>query len=64
MQPELATAGIIVFICLFQLAFVKIQQKTIIKGLLLSVLVCIIGWFFVIHDYQKKKKKNINLILS
>ena len=55
MQPDLGTAGIIVFICLFQLAFVKIQQKTIIKGLLLSVLVCIIGWFFVIHDYQKKR---------
>jgi rod shape determining protein RodA len=58
-QPDFGTAGVCALIAACQLAFVRINGKSL--GIVIaSVLVLlVIAWFFFLHDYQKLRVLNL-----
>jgi rod shape determining protein RodA len=57
-QPDLGTAGLVLMIAGMQLAFVRINLKSILAVGVLGLVVAVIGWNFVLYDYQKQRVLN------
>jgi rod shape determining protein RodA len=58
-QPDLGTAGVCAIIAALQLAFVRIDHKSIIIVSVTGFAVSVLGWFFFLHDYQKLRVLNL-----
>ena len=54
-QPDLGTAGVCALIAFFQVAFVRIDRKNLITGILFGLSSAVSAWFFLLHDYQKRR---------
>ena len=54
-QPDLGTAGVCVLIAFGQIAFVRIDRKNLITGIFFGISAAISAWFFLLHDYQKRR---------
>lgn len=54
-QPDLTTAGILLFIVLFQLLLLPIKLNSLIKAGVIGLSGCLIGWSFLLHDYQRQR---------
>ncbi len=58
-QPDLGTAGICVLISVSQIAFVQVDRKSIIIVASTGLVLLIIAWFGLFHDYQKLRILNL-----
>lgn len=58
-QPDLGTAGICLIVACAQLAFLRIEGKSIGLLLLGGVLAGVAGWNLLLHDYQKLRVLNL-----
>lgn len=54
-QPDLTTAGILFLIVVFQLLLLPIKITSLIKAGVTGLTAAIIGWNFLLHDYQKQR---------
>jgi rod shape determining protein RodA len=54
-QPDLGTAGVCLLIALGQVAFVRLDRKNLVTGILFGISSMVVGWFFLLHDYQKRR---------
>lgn len=54
-QPDLGTAGVCVLIATCQVAFVRIDRKSILIVASSGLILAIIAWFGLLHDYQKMR---------
>lgn len=59
LQPDLGTAGICLLVAISQIAFVKINRKSL--GIVVSagVITAVVGWNFLLHSYQKLRILNL-----
>jgi rod shape determining protein RodA len=57
-QPDLGTAGLVLLIGCFQLAFVRINWTSIAIVVVSGLTLSIIAWNFVLYDYQKLRVLN------
>jgi rod shape determining protein RodA len=57
-QPDLGTAGLVLLISCTQLAFVKIDFKSILLVSLASLSISVLAWNFILYDYQKLRVLN------
>ncbi|MEY4064907.1 MAG: rod shape-determining protein RodA [Pseudomonadota bacterium] len=57
-QPDLGTAGLVLLIACFQLAFVRINWTSIAIVVFSGLTLSIIAWNFVLYDYQKLRVLN------
>jgi rod shape determining protein RodA len=58
-QPDFGTAGLCLMVAIAQIAFVRIDLRSIGIVLLSSPLVAMIGWQFFLMDYQKLRVLNL-----
>lgn len=58
-QPDFGTAGVCALIATCQLAFVRVNNKSLGIVATCMVVLLIIAWFFVLHDYQKLRVLNL-----
>ena len=58
-QPDLGTAGVCLIVAVCQIAFVRIDWKSL--GIVIGSLpvIGLIGWNFLLHDYQKLRVLNL-----
>lgn len=54
-QPDLGTAGVCILIAMCQLAFIRIDMRSILIVFSSSFAMAIISWFTFLHDYQKRR---------
>lgn len=54
-QPDLTTAGILFLIVLLQLLLLPVKIRSLIKASMIGLSVSVIGWNFILHDYQKQR---------
>lgn len=57
-QPDLGTAGLVLMIGCFQIAFVRINWKSIAIVAVSGLVISIVAWNFVLYDYQKLRVLN------
>lgn len=57
-QPDLGTASLVLMIGAFQLAFVRIDWKSIATVGVVGVTTSVLAWNFVLYDYQKLRVLN------
>ena len=58
-QPDLGTAGVCAIIATLQLAFVRINFKSLRTVGVTGILIMVFAWFFLLHDYQKLRVLNL-----
>lgn len=58
-QPDLGTAGICVLIAACQIAFVQVDRKSLIIVATTGLVLLIVAWFGLLHDYQKLRIVNL-----
>ena len=58
-QPDFGTAGVCALIAACQLGFIRIDRKSILIVAAAGSVLAIIGWFFILHDYQKLRVLNL-----
>ena len=58
MQPDLGTAGLCVIIACSQISFMNLNKKSVITAGIATIIFFIVGWFFLLHDYQKLRILN------
>lgn len=58
LQPDLGTASLVLFIAAMQIAFVRIDWKSILIVAVSGLTVPVIAWNFVLYDYQKMRVLN------
>jgi rod shape determining protein RodA len=54
-QPDLGSALVLFSIWLFMLIFVGFDKKYFIMIVVSGLILAIVGWFFLFHDYQKQR---------
>ena len=59
LQPDFGTAGVCLLIALSQMAFVRIELRSIAIVLISSPLVAAIGWHALLRPYQKLRILNL-----
>ena len=59
LQPDFGTAGVCALIALCQLGFIRINNKSLGIVVGLGIAALIIGWVFVLRDYQKLRVLNL-----
>lgn len=57
-QPDLGTAGLVLLIACFQIAFVRVNWTSIAIVVFSSLSLSVIAWNFVLYDYQKLRVLN------
>jgi rod shape determining protein RodA len=58
-QPDFGTAGVCALIAACQLAFVRVNGKSLGIVIVTMLVLLVIAWFFVLHDYQKLRVLNL-----
>ena len=58
-QPDFGTAGVCALIALCQLGFIRVNHRSLGIVIGLGVAALIIGWVFVLRDYQKLRVLNL-----
>jgi rod shape determining protein RodA len=58
LQPDLGTAGLVLMIACFIIAFVRVDWKSIMIVAGISAIAPILAWNFVLYDYQKQRVLN------
>ncbi|MEY4631928.1 MAG: rod shape-determining protein RodA [Pseudomonadota bacterium] len=58
-QPDLGTAGICVLIAACQIAFVQVDRRSLIIVASTGLILAIVAWFGLLHDYQKLRIMNL-----
>ncbi len=58
-QPDLGTAGVCLLIAVGQLAFIRIDTRSFMIVATASIIVMILGWNVLLHDYQKLRVLNL-----
>lgn len=58
-QPDLGTAGVCAIIATLQLAFVRVNLRSIGTVAVVGIITVIFAWFFLLHDYQKLRVLNL-----
>jgi rod shape determining protein RodA len=59
LQPDLGTAGVCAIIAALQLAFIRVDVKSLGTVFVSGIVTAILGWFFFLHDYQKLRVLNL-----
>lgn len=59
LQPDLGTAGVCAIIAGIQIAFVRVDKKSLSILAVSAVILGVFGWFFFLHDYQKLRILNL-----
>jgi cell division protein FtsW (lipid II flippase) len=54
-EPDLGTASIVLAIAVTQILFCGMRLRDLIVSAIGAVSVVVLAWFFVLHDYQKKR---------
>ncbi len=54
-QPDLGTAGVCVLIVTCQIAFIRLDFRSIAIVALSGIVVAALGWFIFLHDYQRTR---------
>ena len=57
-QPDLGTASLVLLIGCFQIAFVRVEWKSIAVVVVTGLSSAILAWNFVLYDYQKLRVLN------
>lgn len=57
-QPDLGTSGLVLLIASLQLAFVRIEFKSILMVCVAGITFFAVGWNFFLYDYQKLRVIN------
>jgi len=57
-QPDLGTAGLVLLIGCFQIAFVRINWMSLAIVALTGLTASIVAWNFILYDYQKQRVLN------
>jgi rod shape determining protein RodA len=57
-QPDLGTASLVLFIAMMQIAFVRVDWKSIMIVGATGLTVSLLAWNFVLYDYQKMRVLN------
>lgn len=57
-QPDLGTAGLVLLIGCFQIAFVRVDWKSVTAVGVVGLSATILAWNFVLYDYQKLRVLN------
>lgn len=55
LQPDLATASLVLLIASLQIATARIRLRSILTLLFLAVTLATIAWNFILYDYQKQR---------
>jgi rod shape determining protein RodA len=58
-QPDFGTAGVCALIAACQLGFIRINAKSVGIVAAAGLLLLVVAWFFVLHDYQKLRVLNL-----
>jgi len=58
-QPDFGTAGVCALIAACQLAFIRIDRRSIGIVAATGALLVVVAWFFILHDYQKLRVLNL-----
>jgi rod shape determining protein RodA len=58
-QPDFGTAGVCALIAACQLGFIRINAKSVGIVAATVLVLLVIAWFFVLHDYQKLRVLNL-----
>ena len=58
-QPDFGTAGVCAIIAACQLGFIRINKKSLGIVAAAGLLLVILAWFFILHDYQKLRVLNL-----
>jgi rod shape determining protein RodA len=58
-QPDLGTAGVCLLIAVMQIAFVRVNLKSLSIVAITGAIVVVFAWFFVLRDYQKLRVMNL-----
>lgn len=59
LQPDLGTAGVCAIIATVQLAFIRVNLKSIGVVAAIGLVVLVVSWGFFLHDYQKLRVLNL-----
>ncbi|HYE22041.1 MAG TPA: rod shape-determining protein RodA [Verrucomicrobiae bacterium] len=54
-EPDLGSSLIVFFTWFAMLFFSKIQKKQLVTVIAVGLVIAILSWFFVLHDYQKQR---------
>ena len=58
-QPDLGTAGVCVLIAACQVAFVQVDRRGLVIVASTGLVLAIVAWFGLLHDYQKLRIMNL-----
>lgn len=58
-QPDFGTAGVCALIAACQLAFVRVNGKSLGIVIATALVMLVAAWFFILHDYQKLRVLNL-----
>lgn len=59
LQPDLGTAGVCAIIAVVQLAFIRVNMKSLGIVAAAGLIVAVVGWVFLLRDYQKLRVLNL-----